>query len=176
MERPRAPYRRKPKNREVWSEKTKEVLLYLPSRLGQCEGRKKLMKLMFLVEHFDPGLGRLVRKSLLGDSFLIYHYGVFSFEVMNCYNELVKEGKIREGPGGLESSPVCRGISLGSPEKRGGSDLKLELGEKLRERVDGVIERFGNLTGYELEVQTLKTLGISEKDRYFGRPVESIIR
>jgi hypothetical protein len=56
-------------------EKTKEVLLYLLSRLGQGEGRKKLMKLMFLVEHFDPGLGRLVRKSLLGDSFLIYHYG-----------------------------------------------------------------------------------------------------
>jgi len=140
--------------------KSKEVLLYLLSRLGRCEGRKKLMKLMFLVEHFDPGLGRLVRKSLLGDSFLIYHYGVFSFEVMNCYNELVKEGKIREGPLGLES------------------DLKVELQEKLRERVDGVIERFGNLTGYELEVRTLKMLGIepSEKDRYFGRPVESIIR
>nr|MDO8062812.1 hypothetical protein [Candidatus Freyrarchaeum guaymaensis] len=51
------------------------------------------MKLMFLVEHFNPKRGILAERPRLGNQFLIYYYGVFSFEVMEAFEELVRERK-----------------------------------------------------------------------------------
>ena len=51
------------------------------------------MKLMFLVEHFNPKWGILAESPRLGNQFLIYYYGVFSFEVMEAFEELVRERK-----------------------------------------------------------------------------------
>ena len=142
-------------------DETKNVIMYLIRKLGGCvEGRKRLMKLMFLVEHFDIKDEKVTKNRTLGNRFFIYYYGVFSFDVMNSYTELAREGKIKD----------AYFISLKS---RG----EVELNEKLRRKVDWVAGKFGALSGYYLETETLKMLGIepSEKDSYFGKEVEEII-
>nr|MDO8062813.1 hypothetical protein [Candidatus Freyrarchaeum guaymaensis] len=55
--------------------------------------------------------------------------------------------------------------------------MKVELDEELRRVVSGLVERFGDLSGYELEVETLRMLGIKpfEKDQYFGREMREIL-
>ena len=140
---------------------TKKVLLYLISKLGICEGRKKLMKLMFLIEHYDLKNKILLSKPRLGDTFLIYQYGVFSFDVMRAYEELLKEGKISEDFSGITVRP----------------GVQIDLEEGIKEVVDGVVQSFGEYSGYELETLTLRMLKIRpfEKDRYFGRKVREIL-
>jgi uncharacterized phage-associated protein len=140
---------------------TKKVLLYLISKLGICEGRKKLMKLMFLIEHYDLKNKILLSKPRLGDTFLIYQYGVFSFDVMRAYEELLKEGKISEDFSGTTVRP----------------GVQIDLEEGIKEVVDGVVQSFGRYSGYELETLTLRMLKIRpfEKDRYFGRKVREIL-
>jgi uncharacterized phage-associated protein len=140
---------------------TKKVLLYLISKLGICEGRKKLMKLMFLIEHYDLKNKILLSKPRLGDTFLIYQYGVFSFDVMRAYEELLKEGKISEDFSGITVRP----------------GVQIDLEEGIKEVVDGVVQSFGRYSGYELETLTLRMLKIRpfEKDRYFGRKVREIL-
>jgi hypothetical protein len=140
---------------------TKKVLLYLISKLGICEGRKKLMKLMFLIEHYDLKNKILLNKPRLGDTFLIYQYGVFSFDVMRAYEELLKEGKISEDFSGITVRP----------------GVQIDLEEGIKEVVDGVVQSFGRYGGYELETLTLRMLKIRpfEKDRYFGRKVREIL-
>ena len=143
-------------------EKTKDVILYFLRRVGgQVDGKKKLMKLMFLVEHFDPERRVLVEKPRLGNQFLIYYYGVFSFEVAECYEELVREGRVAGWPPTVTSQ-----------------EGEAALDEGLKRVVDRVVEEFGGLTGYELEVETLKMLGIEpyEKDMFFGKEVRGIIK
>lgn len=56
---------------------TKKVILYLLwkcNKLGIKVGRKKLMKLMFLVEYYDPKAKKLRKKPLLGNEWYIYYY------------------------------------------------------------------------------------------------------
>jgi len=142
-------------------EKTKNVILYLVKKLGeQIEGRKKLMKLMFLIEHFDLVSKKIVRKHTLGNHFFIYYYGVFSFDVMNSYEELIRERKIKDTyPLTLEQ------------------EVETRLEEELERVIDGIVKEFGKYSGYSLEVETLRMLGIKppEKDRYFGKEVDKIL-
>jgi len=56
---------------------TKEVILYLVwkcNKLGIKLNRKKLMKLMFLIEYYNPKTGKLRKKPLLGNEWYIYYY------------------------------------------------------------------------------------------------------
>jgi hypothetical protein len=140
---------------------TKKVLLYLISKLGLCEGRKKLMKLMFLIEHYDLKNQALLSRPRLGNTFFIYQYGVFSFEVMRAYEELLREGKISEDFSGITVRP----------------GVQIDLEEGIKEVVDGVVQSFSRYSGYELETLTLRMLKIRpfEKDRYFGRKVREIL-
>jgi len=140
---------------------TKNVIMYLIRKLGsRIEGRKKFMKLMFLVEHFDIKNEKVTKNHTLGNRFFVYYYGVFSSDVMNSYTELVREGKIRDD----------FLISMKS-------EVEVELDKKLMEKVDRIVEKFGGFSGYYLETETLKMLGIkpSEKDSYFGKEVGEII-
>ena len=143
-------------------ELTKQIILYLISRLGdKIEGKKKIMKLMFLIEHYDFGIEKLTPKGKIGNTFLIYHYGVFSFEIMNCVDELIEKKVIRDGfPLRLENGDKPR------------------LEEKTEERVKKVIDKFGEKSGYILEVKTLEMMGIKpyEKKKYFGENVVKIIK
>lgn len=147
-------------------ELTKKIILYLIYKLEErIEGKKKLMKLMFLVEHYDPIQNRLIRQKNIGNTFYIYYYGVFSREVMECYNKLVKEGKI------VDSFPIkFKQYALLEQEIK-------DLDEKIKERIDKIISLFGNRTGYSLENETLKMMGIQpyEKESYWGREVSEII-
>lgn len=139
---------------------TEKIILYLINKLGdKIEGKKKLMKLMFLIEHYDVNLKKLIRDGLLGNNFLIYYYGVFSLSIMDYVNELIQKGIIKEG------------FPLKSTEK-------IELEQKTKEKVEKIIQEFGEKTGYELEIETLKMIDIepSDKEKFFGKPIKKLIK
>ena len=78
-------------------EVTKNSIIYLVKQLGdKVEGRKKIMKLMFLLTHYDLNKGKPTKQSFLDNEFIIYHYGVFSFEVIDSFIELIKEKKLSD--------------------------------------------------------------------------------
>jgi len=139
----------------------KNVLFYLISKLGSnSEGRKKIMKMMFLINHFDVSKNSLVKTPFLKEDFIIYHYGVFSFEVMDNFLELSNEEKIKgDFP-----------INIKSPDVP-------NLLTPIREKVDFIIEKFGNENGKNLELSTLKMLGlnIETKRKHFGESVTNFI-
>lgn len=139
----------------------KDVLFYLISKLGDnSEGRKKVMKMMFLVDHFDLKKQSLVKTPLLEEDFIIYHYGVFSFDVMNNFLELSNEGKI-EGDFPIKVNP----------------QENLDFESPIKEKVDSIVEIFGKDKGKDLELNTLKMLGLDleTKRKHFGEPVTNFI-
>lgn len=140
---------------------TKNIILYLINRLGdKIEGKKKLMKLMFLIEHYDIQKKKLIPGGFLGNTFYIYRYGVFSTDIMQCFNELVQEKEIKEG------FPLkCT------------KEIRLE-NEEIKQRIEGVINKFEKVSGYDLEIETLKMMGIEpyEKERHFGKDVNNLIK
>lgn len=141
---------------------TKKVILYLLNNLGdKTEGKKKIMKLMFLLEHYDLSSKKLTPKQLLGNDFHIYYYGVFSQDVMNTVGGLITDNQIEDGfP--LKSS----------------RSYKPTMDKDLKERIDTIIRLFGNYSGYQLEIMTLDMLGIKphEKSQYFGQDISSILK
>jgi len=140
---------------------TKNVIVYLLKKLGgHVEGRKKLMKLLFLIEHFDVRSEKITKHRTLGNRFFIYYYGVFSSDVMDSYTRLVGEGKIEDG------LPISLKV-----------EDEIKLDEGLVEKIDKIVEKFGKDTGYGLEKKTLRMLGIEpfEKDSYFGKEIEQIL-
>jgi len=145
---------------------TKKVLLYLIDRLNsesKMEGRKKIMKLMFIIEHYDLKTKKLRKRSLLGNKYFIYDYGVFSVDVMKAYEELVKEGLITE-----KTYSIFPIIKVKKIEK---------LSKNLKRKVDEIVKKFGNKSSYELEVLTLKMIGIEpfERDKFLGKETSKII-
>jgi len=149
---------------------TKKVLLYLIHKLEseqKIEGRKKIMKLMFLIEHYNLKTKKLEERSLLGNRYFIYNYGVFSVDVMRAYEELVKDGLIIEKIMGVY--PII--------EVRKDKVMYEDLDEDLKRKVDDIVREFGGKSSYELEILTLKMLGIEpfEKEEFFGEGVSEII-
>lgn len=137
------------------------LILYLIKQLGtKSEGKKKLMKLMFLLDHYDITTKKLSSSSKIGNNFEIFYYGVFSTEVMGTISRLISENKVIDG------YPL-----------RLKKEVQTDIDKKTLERADYILEKFGNLTGYQLEVGTLKLLGIkpTEKRNYFGRSVKEIV-
>lgn len=139
----------------------KDVLLYLISKLdSRSEGRKKIMKMMFLVNHFDISKNCLVKTPFLKEDFIIYHYGVFSFEVMDNFLDLSNENKIK-----------------------GDIPVQLKISEVptipliIQKKVDLIVEKFGDKKGKDLELDTLKMLGLSleTKRKHFGESVTHFI-
>jgi hypothetical protein len=139
--------------------KRQKIMLYLINKLNEIEGRKKLMKLMFLVEHYNVELKKLTKKSSTDNGFIIYHYGVFSFKVFDDYLDLHKKDLIEE-------SPIRTKIQ----------DIELE--PELQKQVDSIIELFGDKTGAHLETETLKMLGhtIESKREVSGVEVNTLIK
>lgn len=139
----------------------KKIILYLMKKLGSgVEGKKKLMKLMFLLEHYDLSSDKLKSAGFLGNNFQIYYYGVFSTSIMRCVQELIDDKKIKDGfPLVLKET----------------ADVTLE--PSIQKRIDGVLEKFGKKSGYYLEVKTLEMLNIKphEKGQYFGEDIKNII-
>lgn len=138
----------------------KNTILYLIEKLGDgVEGKKKLMKLMFLLEHYDLEKKKLKRDGLLSLDYQIYYYGVFSREVSDIISGLINSNDVEDG----------------FPLK---TKQKPSLGDSTKNRVDAIINEFGKKSGYALEVETLKMLGYEPSDKagIFGKEVKELIK
>jgi len=108
------------------------VGLFLMALVGKFEelygrpldGRKKLQKLVFLVEHWDPNKGKITRSTnLTGYVFRIDMYGPYSEGIQNDLGVLVRAGVFREVIYWYEVVPTFNGIHLdtyvddGEPKK-----------------------------------------------------------
>lgn len=141
--------------------KNQRVITYLIDRLSsRIEGRTKVMKLMFLIEHYNPDSKKLTRKGFLGNKFIIYHYGVFSREVMEDYIQLSNED-ILEDYGGNYPIRLLK-------------ETPSDLDDETRSRVDLIMNEFGNYGGSFLVDYTLKLLGLT-RDSKMDHFEESVI-
>ena len=131
----------------------KKVLLYLIKKLKEKNtftGKVQIMKLMFLIDHYDLNKEKLTKNSFLGNEYYIYYLGPFSFEVSEDYDNLKEETSTNE----------------------------FELDEKIKEKVDKIIEKFGKYNGEALQEITLKMLEITPKDKgkFIGLKVNEILK
>jgi len=119
------------------------------------------MKLMFLIEHYNPESKELTKKGLLGNDFIIYHYGVFSRDVMNDYLRLYNMGVLYE----VGTRPTLK------------HENSLDLDDKTKSQVDFIISKFGHYEGAFLVDSTLKLLRLTKetKDEHFEESVVSLI-
>ncbi|MBU1177522.1 MAG: hypothetical protein ABIG88_02435 [Patescibacteria group bacterium] len=139
---------------------TKKVILYLVNEMGSLVGGSpKMMKMMFLIEHYDPNKGELVKRGLLDNVFVIHHQGVFSNDVMHCFNDLVSGGKIED------RFPL-----------KANTRSEFRLGYK--ERIDNIIDEFKTIPNYDLEDTILTMLGIDpyHKQEHYGTRVRDLIK
>ena len=140
---------------------TKSCILYILKHVSG--GRKKLMKLMFLVDYYDTGNNKLTLNKAIGNQFFVYHYGVFSREVMDGILELIKSGDIIESQyGKLEINQLTT------------VDIK---NRDLKSKVDAVIKEFGGLEASKLETETLRMINLTKESKYasFGMMVDAIL-
>jgi len=139
---------------------TKKVILYLVNEMGySIGGAPKLMKMMFLIEHYDPGKRELVERGLLGNAFFVHSQGVFSNDVMHCFNDLVSGGKIENR----------------FPLK---ANTRTEFREGNKERIDNIIHEFKEVANYNLEDAILTMMGLDpyHKQEHYGTRVRELIK
>ena len=147
-------------------ELTKNVIKYVLYRLGSNGGgRTKLMKLMFLIDYYDPENDQITLKSRLGNRFIIYNYGIFSFEVFDSLVGMIRNNEIKEVPFKLAVNSDI-------------SDFSKALDKNLKVKIDKIIEKFGKLTKEEIDKKTIEMIGVkyADKPKYLGTPVEEIIQ
>lgn len=156
-----------------------KILLYLISRSGEqperLVGRKKLMKLAFFGEHFDPESGSLTPKPQLGEfDFEIYKYGPFSKDVLNAYDELESTGYIEEN----DQNYFHTIIELREGRTDSVDCLIEEFDPETRKQLEAVVNHFGEDSGSTLESTSLEMLNIdkSEKNRFRGIPMNKLIQ
>jgi uncharacterized phage-associated protein len=143
----------------------REVILNLISKCGKIEGRKKFMKLMFLVDHYREG--KIQTKPLIGMNFIIYKHGVFSVDVMDNYIDLLEKEVIDE--------TYIEDLNLNLIQCKGPVP---KTNEKVEEVIDEVVNKFGKYNGKQLEEKTLEMIGIKmeEKENYYGMRVSEILK
>lgn len=149
-----------PKNSKT-DDATKSCILYILKHIDG--GRKKLMKLMFLVDYYDTNNDKLTLNKTLGNKFFVYYYGVFSREVMDTLLELIKNGEVVETHYGKLKINQSTEVSIKNPD--------------LKNKVDAVIKKFGKFEASKLETDTLKMINLTKKSKYasFGVMVDAIL-
>jgi len=150
-----------------------EKLLYVIERM-KIDGRLKLMKLMFFLEHLDLKTNKLTPDKIFsGNEFIIYRFGPFSFDVVNSMQKLKENDLV------VESSPDGSHIvpSLSDKGKDEIQKVKEEMSKECINRVNEIKEKFDSFSGRELENKSLEYLHIKKEDkgRYLGVPVAVII-
>lgn len=155
------------------SEEQKEVLLLFIDRVSKegktIFGRKKLMKLIFLMEHLKND-GKLSSKNLLNKfDFIVYSLGPFSFGVMDGVEELKEKGLVEEKGGFIKKFVLTEKGKMKVKETRSPDSLETRF---------LVIKDFIDERGSELENLSLKLLGITRKNKgtFYGLSVRQIIR
>lgn len=89
-----------------------KVLLYLLLKFFDMYdkplyGKKKIQKLLFLVEHYDLDTGRITRsQGLTGYRFAVWSYGPFSKEVYDDLEKIVDNGYVVKKVVGSDTQPV----------------------------------------------------------------------
>lgn len=142
---------------------------------GRILGKKKMNKLVFLLEFLDSSTGKLTQsQSYLDFDFRIYHYGPFSFNLGDKLQEMEDEGLIEreEKLLGTEKGIVYSITEEGEKrinERTGGEN-------PISENKTEVLEEASDLNGSQLENISLELLGIKgEKENYKGLDVKEII-
>ena len=122
-------------------------------------GAPKLMKMMFLVEHYSPAKRELIGKGLLGNIFFVHNQGVFSNDVMHCFNDLVSGRKIENK----------------FPLK---ANVRAEFEEEYKERIDEIIDEFKEVPNHDLEDFILTMMGLDRyyKQEHYGTRTSELIR
>ncbi len=179
--------------------KRSDVLLYFIQRYhshyGKLYGRKKLQKLLFLVEHLDPNTGRIVpSRGITGYRFKIWLYGPFSEEVYQDLEELVDKGLVVEKVMGsdayvrvneldvplplYEDDGYPKVIYIYYPRRLFFSSGKVRLPPQLKEKIDLIIKEYGGLTPTQLEKKVLKMLNLTpqKKLKYMGTSIDEYLR
>ena len=181
-----------------------KLLLYLLDRhydfYGELHGRKKLQKLLFLVEHYDPEEGRLTRSTgFTGYKFTIWLYGPYAPEVYDDLEQLVEAGMVRERVVGADSQPRFHGILLSlydddgvakviyiySPRRRWPRLLFSKTARRavedlpahVRFRVDRILKEYGWMNGTQLEHKVCEMLRLTpeKKLKYMGKTVDEYL-
>jgi len=147
------------------SEINKKIITYLAQKLGSSlEGKKKIMKLFFILEHIDLDNKELLLEPFVGNKFSIYHYGVYSESVMKEIYKLVDTGLFTDGFPLVLKKDIAK------------ENVDLEV--RIKDKLDKIITKYGNWTGYKLELATLKILGLDldSKKKYVGLDMKDIIQ
>lgn len=154
-----------------------DKLLYVINELSKSQnfdGRLKLMKTMFFLEHLDFENDKLTPEHLFSDSqFIIYKFGPFSFDVMNDMIKLSNNNLIEEFCiSGYNIVPMMT--------KKGEirvESIKNSLSQNELKRMEKIKEMFDDFSGKELEEKSLEYLGITHEDKedLMGEPVEDLI-
>lgn len=153
-----------------------EKLLYLLSESSSSDrivGRKKLMKLVFFAEHFDPEAETLVSEPELGlFDFEIFKYGPFSKQVLDDFDQLKRRNELEE-----DSSRMQYLIEVTDKGSRRTNEISEDLSGEEKVHLEEISKEFSDKTGAQLEKLSLDMLGIEkrEKDRYRGMDVGEII-
>jgi len=179
------------------------LLRYLITRhyelYGKLYGRKKLQKLLFLVEHLDLSSRRVVKSTgLTGYKFYIWLYGPFSEEIYKDLETLVNrediieevigaDTRIRVDEAGVvlplyDDDEAPKVIYIYQPRTSilqrffGGRD-KVEINERVKEKIEWVLKEFGKLRPSELEDITMRLLGLTQdkKLKYLGVSVDEYL-
>jgi len=153
--------------------------------------RKKIQKLLFLVEHFDLERRAIVKSlGITGYTFYIWGYGPFSKEIYDDLEDLVEKKLIEENVVTLNQDIESElGIDLNmysddgagkrmyiyTPEK---NDTKfLDLDPKVSLKIDIILSEFGMKRPHELEeiVNEMLKLDNKKKIRCWGISIDEYI-
>ena len=177
------------------------VLLYLIrryySQYKKLYGRKKIQKLLFLIEHLDLKRNAIVSSTgLTGYRFKIWLYGPFSEEIYQDLEKLVEKKliveevissdsrvKVNEADVLLplyEDDGTPKVIYVYYPRRYFHLSLreKSDIDNKTKEKINVIITKFGHYTPTELEEKVLEYLGLTpdKKLKYMGMYIDDYLK
>jgi len=170
---------------------------------GKLYGRKKIQKLVFLVEHLNLATGRAMRSTgLTGYSFKVWVSGPVSWELHEDINTLVENGYLREEVIGAENLDRRRVSEL---ERAGVQSLLMyeddgypkvlfaysprllnifrsplplpKLPGHLKHKIELVVEKYGSMTPDQLEDVAYDILWMTreKKLKYLGYHIDDYL-
>ena len=150
-----------------------ESVLYFINELGDfVGGKKKMMKLFFLLGYYNFDNKAIMHHPIFNENyeFSIYHYGVYNNDIMKDTMYLINNDFIQNG----------YPLKLQAKGKEYNTHNSIMIDSKnadLKNRIDQVVKEFGKkYNGFELEIRTLKMLGLTlgSKSYYKGRTIAEV--
>ena len=155
------------------------------SRHGPLAGDRKLQGLTFLVD-YDLSGGRVRKLGYTGAEWRISFCVPHSEEVKEAAEELVREGLVDVIVVSHESPSRLINRWMGELLEEGGrvrvfSPARVarpELPQEVLERMETVIEKYGEMSGGQLEQLVCERLGLDPetKMKYFGLSIDDYLR